>query len=349
MRYRGRRYKAIDLFAGAGGLTEGLKQAGFDVVGAVEIDDLAVETYQENHPTTQVWPDDITKLSAHKMRKRLGLRRGELDLLAGCPPCQGFSTMRTGNGSRHIEDARNDLIYHFLRFVAAFQPKAIMMENVPGLAHDDRFVIFCSTLRRLGYHIKSEVQNVADHGVPQRRHRLILLAGMGRLINFAKPLKRKSFVRHAFKGLVQPHRSKDKLHNIKEKRSAKVMEFIKDVPKDGGSRLALGMERQLGCHKRLNGYKDVYGRMAWDDVAPTITTGCFNPSKGRFLHPIQDRCITLREAALLQSFPPNYCFSLKRGKTGVAMMIGNALPPKFIRRHAVQIRLSLKTMYRRAA
>lgn len=349
MRYKGQHYKAIDLFAGAGGLTEGLKQAGFDVVGAVEIDALAVETYQQNHPTTRSWPMDITKLSANKMRKALNLRRGELDLLAGCPPCQGFSTMRTANGSRKIEDAQNDLIYHFLRFVGAFRPKTIMMENVPGLARDERFDIFCRTLRRLGYNIKSEVQDVADHGVPQRRHRLILLAGKGIGINFAKSLKRKCFVRHAFRGLVYPHRSKDVLHNVKENRSTKVMEFIRDVPKDGGSRIALGIDRQLGCHKRLNGYKDVYGRMAWDDVSPTITTGCFNPSKGRFLHPAQDRCITLREAALLQSFPPNYSFSLSRGKTGAAMMIGNALPPKFIRRHAVKIREALTILYKRAA
>lgn len=349
MRYRGPHYKAIDLFAGAGGLTEGLKQAGFDVVGAVENDALAVETYEKNHPTTRVWPLDITKLSGNKMRMALGLRKGELDLLAGCPPCQGFSIMRTGNGSRKIEDPQNDLIYHFLRFVGAFRPKTIMMENVPGLAHDERFDTFCDTLRRLGYRIKAEVQDVADHGVPQRRHRLILLAGKGTRINFAKPLKRRCFVRHAFRGLVHPHRSKDALHNVKEKRSVKVMEFIRDVPKDGGSRLALGIERQLGCHKRLNGYKDVYGRMAWNDVAPTITTGCFNPSKGRFLHPVQDRCITLREAALLQSFPPEYSFSLSRGKSGAAMMIGNALPPKFIRRHAVKIRESLTRAHKRAA
>ena len=349
MHYRGPRYKAIDLFAGAGGLTEGLKQAGFDVVGAVENNTLAVETYEKNHPTTHVWSEDIIKLSGNKMRRALGLRRGELVLLAGCPPCQGFSTMRTGNGSRKIEDPQNDLIYHFLRFVGAFRPRTIMMENVPGLAADERFNVFRSTLERIGYRVDAKIQDVADHGVPQRRHRLILLAGRGTVINFAKPLKRKTFVRQAFRGLAQPHRSKDNLHNVKEKRSDKVMAFIKDIPKDGGSRLDLGIDRQLECHKKLNGYKDVYGRMAWDDVAPTITTGCFNPSKGRFLHPVQNRCITLREAALLQSFPPRYSFSLKGGKTGVATMIGNALPPKFIRRHATKIRQFLMTMNKRAA
>ena len=113
--------------------------------------------------------------------------------------------------------------------------------------------------------------------------------------------------------------------------------LIRLIPKDGGSRLDLGRQRQLGCHRRCDGFKDVYGRMAWDDVSPTVTGGCVNPSKGRFLHPTKNRCVTLREAALLQSFPPTYRFSLRRGKFPAAQMIGNALPPEFIRRHAKQV------------
>jgi DNA (cytosine-5)-methyltransferase 1 len=124
-------------------------------------------------------------------------------------------------------------------------------------------------------------------------------------------------------------------------RSPKVRKLIADIPKDGGSRGDLPKRRQLQCHKKNDGFHDVYGRMAWDDVAPTITSGCFNPSKGRFLHPEQDRAITMREAALLQGFPRSYFFDATIGKSALALMIGNALPPEFIRRHAVEIRSAL--------
>src|SRR5690606_12010561 len=113
-------------------------------------------------------------------------------------------------------------------------------------------------------------------------------------------------VRDAIGDLPKPSVSDDPLHDPMEDRSERIAKMIALIPKDGGSRSALGKRRQLECHKRCNGFKDVYGRMAWDDVAPTITGGCVNPSKGRFLHPTQNRAITLREAALLQSFPPNY-------------------------------------------
>ena len=120
------------------------------------------------------------------------------------------------------------------------------------------------------------------------------------------------------------------------------MEMIKLVPKNGGSRTDLPVRFHLECHKNFpEGFKDVYGRMSWGKVAPTITGGCVSPSKGRFLHPSQNRSITLREAALLQTFPANYFFSLKNGKQGVALMIGNALPPEFIKQHALAIKRSL--------
>ena len=124
---------AIDLFSGCGGLTLGLKQAGFDVVAAVEIDHFAVETYKANHLDVLIRRGDIRKLSAISLRRALKIRRGELDLLAGCPPCQGFSTLRTRNGANKNRDVRNDLVREMLRFARAFRPKALMMENVPGL------------------------------------------------------------------------------------------------------------------------------------------------------------------------------------------------------------------------
>ena len=120
------------------------------------------------------------------------------------------------------------------------------------------------------------------------------------------------------------------------------MRFIQRIPQDGGSRTDLPLEDQLECHKRCNGFKDVYGRMAWRKVSPTITSGCFNPSKGRFLHPEENRAITMREAALLQGFPGDYKFPKATSKSSLAMMIGNALPPPFIAAHAKVIHDTLQ-------
>jgi len=335
-------FKAMDLYSGCGGLTQGLKDAGFTVIGAVEIDALAVETYKDNHPGIFVWEKDIRTLTITEVTNQLQLEPGKLDLLAGCPPCQGFSVIRTLNGSLNIEEPRNDLIFDFLRFVRGLRPRTIMMENVPGLASNERMIRFCNELNELGYTYELKILNTADHGVPQRRYRMILLGSLYGLIDFAPAEQVRITVRQAIAHLKQPGKSGDPVHDFPEKHSKKVMELIKLIPKNGGSRKDLGEDLQLECHKKCDGFKDVYGRMAWDDVAPTITTGCINPSKGRFLHPEQNRAITLREAALLQSFPPHYRFSLRRGKLPTAGMIGNALPPVFIKKHAQKVFHHLK-------
>jgi len=322
---------AIDLFSGCGGLTEGLKQAGFSVVGAVEIDRLAVETYRANHPDVgHVWTADIRHLPVSHVKKRLRL-------LAGCPPCQGFSSMRTRNRGGEVDDPRNDLVFDFLRFVLGLQPKTVMMENVPGLKSNWRMQLLLSVLKCLGYHLdhlSTQVCDVADYGVPQRRRRLLLLTSRAGPISIAPAEADRRTVKWALQGLRSPGTSGDMLHDLPEKRSARVLNVIQQVGRDGGSRGDLEDRYQLECHKNCDGFKDVYGRMAWDSVAPTITSGCVNPSKGRFLHPDQDRAITLREAALLQSFPRDYQFSLRKGKFAAAKLIGNALPPEFVRRHA---------------
>lgn len=328
---------AIDLFSGCGGLSLGLKQAGFVVVGAVENDPLAAETYLANHPEVHVWTEDIRSVTGTSILEKLRLRPGQLGLLAGCPPCQGFSALRRLNGGRRVRDKQNDLIFEFLRLVRCLRPKAVMLENVPGLGDDNRFSKFRRALERLGYHVNAEVKDAQDFGVPQRRRRLMLLAAIHRPVPFAENARSRKTVRDAFSRLSPAQCRDDRLHSLHENRSAKVKALIRLIPKDGGSRHHLGNEHQLPCHRRCNGFRDVYGRMAWDDVAPTITGGCCNPSKGRFLHPAEDRNISLREAALLQSFPPNYLFSLRRGKFAAAQMIGNALPPEFIRRHALKL------------
>ena len=332
---------AIDLFSGAGGLSEGLKQAGFRVAGAVELDAAACQIYRLNHPRVRLWNTDIRKLSAKSVMKALRLRRGRLDLLAACPPCQGFSAMRTRNGARRNRDGRNDLIFDVLRFAKKLRPKALMMENVPGLAENARFRLFRRRLLAMGYEVGWRVLNTVDFGVPQRRKRLVLLAARGAAPAFASPVPRSRTVRGAIGRLRAPSRSRDPLHNYPVQRQPKVLALIREIPKDGGSRTARGLAAQLGCHRKHEGFYDVYGRMAWDAPSPTITGGCINPSKGRFLHPSANRAITLREAALLQTFPRTYRFPLEHGgRYHIALMIGNALPPEFIRRHALALRSS---------
>lgn len=329
---------AIDLFSGCGGLTLGLKDAGFAVVSSVDVDSLAVETYKANHGDVRCIESDIRKVDASALRKELKLKKGDLDLLAGCPPCQGFSSMRTHNGNKRISDVRNDLVFDFLRFVREFEPKAVMMENVPALSKDIRMKKMRAALEDLGYETRCEVLNTVDYGVPQRRRRMILLAGKRGPMSYAKPVPRTHTVRKAIGKLPRPGKSNDPLHDFGEKRSPQIMEMIRMIPKDGGGRRQMGLKWQLDCHKRNpDGFKDVYGRMWWDQPSPTITGGCTSPSKGRFLHPQQNRAITLREAALLQGFPRRYHFSLRGGKQGASLMIGNALPPSFIAHHAKEI------------
>jgi len=334
---RRRRFTALDLFCGCGGLTVGLKKAGFTVLGAVDVDLLSLETYRANHPEVTTWKADIRELKVADVRRALGLRKGSLDLLAGCPPCQGFSTMRTLNGARRVEDPRNDLLFEFQRFVKVLRPKTVMMENVPGLAKDRRFGDFCRSMEAMGYKGDYRILDAAEYGVPQRRRRLIYLAGLGETIPFAPPIRRRLTVRDAIGGLPAAGSSGDPVHDIPERRTRRVVELIKRIPKNGGSRLDLPPQEQLECHKRCDGFSDVYGRMAWDQPAPTITSGCFNPSKGRFLHPDEDRAITMREAALLQGFPRRYKFPCTDNKSAIAWMIGNALPPPFIAAHARSI------------
>lgn len=334
-----RKHTAIDLFCGSGGLTQGLRDAGFKVVAAVDSDPLSVATYKRNQRRVRVWQKPIQELEPSILLESIHLAPGSLDLLAGCPPCQAFSSMRRLNGRRRVQDRSKDLVFEFIRFVEEMLPKVIMMENVPRLAQDHRMGEVRKRLRALGYEGQPAVMNAAEYGVPQRRRRMIYIASRIGVIDYAPPIEEEArlTVSDAIRGLPHPRKSDDPLHAIVEARSERVKELIRKIPRDGGSRMDLGEKAQLKCHRRCDGFKDVYGRMAWDDVSPTITGGCVNPSKGRFLHPSQNRAITPREAALLQSFPHDYFFPMERGKFAAAQLIGNAFPPAFARAHAEQI------------
>lgn len=325
---------AIDLFCGCGGLSLGLRRAKFSVIAAVDNDSLSIATYRKNHRWTYLVENDIKAVDAVGLMEALGLRSGELDLLAGCPPCQGFSTLRTMNGGRTVTEPSNDLVFEFIRFVRAFLPKAIMMENVPALVDDIRLREVERELYGLGYSCQAKVLNAAKFGVPQKRRRMILIGSRNGCPPFASPARRHRTVADAIRGLPSPDVSDDPAHNYPVHRSDHVMSLIRRIPKNGGSRTDLPEEDQLECHRHFDGFKDIYGRMAWQRPAPTITGGCINPSKGRYLHPEEDRAITLREAAMLQGFPESYRFDLSRGRYPAAQLIGNAFPPKFAEHHA---------------
>jgi len=326
---------AIDLFAGAGGATVGYKKAGYEVVAAVEIDHDACVSYRLNHPTVPLWQRDIRRVKPADLLETLQLRPGRLDLLGACPPCQGFSRLRTRNRLGSVDDARNGLMSQFGRFAEGLLPKTLMLENVPSLLDDHRFARLVRKLERMGYSLSVNVVDASDYGVPQRRKRVILVGALG---SAPPPLPRRALkprtVRTAIAALPIPGASGDPLHDIPEQRSPNIRALIAAVPHDGGSKRDVPRRLLSKCHHESDGFSDVFGRMAWDEVAPTITSGCSNPSKGRFLHPEQDRAISLREAALLQTFPRRYKFNLARGKETVAAQIGNALPPELIRRFA---------------
>ena len=336
-----KKYTSIDLFSGAGGMSEGLRQARFNTKLAFEIDPTASATYKLNHPRTYVYTQDIRTIDLADVRRKLHGRT--LHLLAGCPPCQGFSSIRRLNRNKPVEDERNSLINEYVRFVDELQPYTIMLENVPGLALSPEFQKAIEHLRER-YNIDYDIINVRDYGVPQSRKRLVMVGSRLAPIRIASPTKIKRTVRDIIGNLPIPEDSNDAVHKIFPHHIARIQQLISHVPHNGGSLRDLGEEWQLACHRASNvGFNDVYGRLRWDDYSTTITGGCLNPSKGRFLHPEQNRCISAREASMLQTFPEDYIFPADVAKTRIALMIGNALPPLFCRIQAENIREHLKT------
>lgn len=341
---------AVDLFAGGGGLSEGLKQAGFSIVGAVENDLNVVDTYRVNHPQAHLFDYDIRHLSAKELLNKCGLKKGELDLLTGCPPCQGFSTLTK---QYNANDARNSLINEVTRLVEELYPKTIMIENVPGLKTRGQVFLndFLTTLDKLGYNYCYDVLQVADYGVPQTRKRFVLLASrIGKIripeitherLGMKKP--KWLTVKEAFKGLTSPMLLSESraiggpksLNWVVSRDLAEInISRLKHIP-TGGNRFFIPDNLRPNCHKGNNsGFSNVYGRMAWDAPSPTITGGCTTLSKGRFGHPEELRTISVREAARLQSFPDSYVFD-SEFIDHVCQMIGNALPVKFAEKMSI--------------
>ena len=335
------KFTALDLFSGCGGLTQGLHQASFKTQLAFEIDEMASKAFSLNHTGTSVVTRDIREVTIAEINRELKGKR--IHLLAGCPPCQGFSSVRRLNG-KTVRDDRNSLILEYLRLVKALKPYTIMLENVPALIKYNLFSKMVKELKDAGYKwIDYKIVNVKDYGVPQNRRRLVLVGSRIGEINIAEAIELRKTVREAIGHLPKPEDSNDVLHQVLPTHTPKIQKRIELTPKDGGSRADLPDEYLLDCHDDENvGFNDVYGRLRWDGFSSTITGGCLNPSKGRFLHPEQNRCISAREAALLQSFPPDYKFPEGISKTALALLIGNALPPQFSYIQALNIKKHLE-------
>ncbi|MBI2788988.1 MAG: DNA cytosine methyltransferase [Elusimicrobia bacterium] len=354
---------AIDLFSGGGGLTVGLKNAGFKVVAAVEMNKEAAATYKANHPDTTLIEQDIRKVRGATIAK--ASPSGKIDLIAGCPPCQGFSSL-TAKYKRN--DPRNGLVSEMERLIGELQPSAVMMENVPGLAMKGkrRLTKFKARLTELGYTVNCEVLQVADFGVPQRRRRLVLLAGKGFSITMPKTthsrvgedgLKRWENVQSVLKGLPRPVTLDEswKAGSGPKKFNWNVVRTLSDdnVRRLRKARVGRGwtsIEKRLRptCHKnRKAGFSNVYGRMRWVEPSPTITGGCTTFSKGRFGHPNQLRTISVREAALLQTFPADYIIDTNHMEAA-CNIIGNALPCSFASAVATKCSIALKAKTQRA-
>lgn len=327
-------FTAVDLYCGCGGITEGLKRSGFRVVAAVDNDPIACDTYRANHRSVNLYDKDIKKVDPLDIYKN-DLNENDLDLLIVCAPCQPFSSQ---NRLKKNDDDRYELILEATRFAKALKPKVIFFENVPGLEnHQSILNRLKRGLSRLGYKLsKPELIDAADYGVPQRRIRCILIATLTIKPPAPPPAKTPRGKRKTVKDAIYtlPRLSSgeqdpnDPLHQASNHQPI-ALERLKHIPKNGGSRSALPPHLVLECHKNHDGHCDVYGRMRWDDVAPTLTTGCTDVSRGRFAHPEDDRAITPREAALLQSFPKSYKFVGTRCQ--VTRQVGNAVPVKLVR------------------
>ncbi len=326
--------EAIDLFCGAGGLSYGLQEAGLSIRAGLDLDGKCAFPFEANMPGARFLEKDLAETAGEELRSHY--TEGAIKLLAGCAPCQPFSTLR--NGSDRKTSKKWPLLNEFGRMVQALEPDLVTMENVPVLRGETIFHDFVGLLELHGYHVFSKIVDAADYGVPQRRKRLVLLAsnrGPIRLLEPAELGVERLTVRDAIGALPAVAAGEvsagDSLHRaraITELNLARIK-----ASKPGGTWEDWPEHLQLACHKRSSGssYKSVYGRMQWDKPSGTITTQAHNFGTGRFGHPEQDRPLTLRELAILQSFPSDYKFvgdDKDVEFTPLGRLIGNAVPVK---------------------
>ena len=325
--------KAVDLFCGAGGLTLGLEKAGISVTMGIDIDPACKYPFEANNKA-KFLKKSVEDIKNPELAKAYG--DAEITLLAGCAPCQPFSTYSQGKADE--QDERWNLLLQFGRMVRQSRPHLVTMENVPMLAHQKVFGTFVKSLKSCGYFVSHQIVNCADYGVPQQRNRLVLLAsrlGPVSLIPPTTPTEKHKTVRSVISKLPNlsagQEDAKDPLHQASDLSPLNLNRIRASKP--GGTWRDWPDELVADCHKKESGktYPSVYGRMRWDEPAPTITTQFFGFGNGRFGHPEQDRAISLREGAIIQSFPKSYKFSAKGApihRKTIGRLIGNAVPVK---------------------
>ena len=338
----------LDLFCGAGGLSHGFLKGGFHLAGGIDIDKSCCFAYEQNNNAPFV-ERDIRKVKGAWLKNHFPKWKGPR-ILAGCAPCQPFSTYNPKN-----DDPNWSLLEEFSRIVKETRPEIVTMENVPNLqsyqgGHTlDQFI---TTLERAKYNIWQGVIDCRDYGLPQRRKRLVILASRLGKISFIPPTHTPSqykTVKDTISNLPPlasgKTSDKDNLHRSSHL-SPLNMKRIKQS-KQGGTWRDWDNNLVASCHRKATGrtYSSVYGRMCWDKPSPTITTQFYGFGTGRFGHPKQNRALSLREGALLQGFPRNYRFiapdqPLFFRKT--AQLIGNAVPVHLARAIANSIRRHLE-------
>lgn len=336
----------VDLFCGAGGVTLGLKRAGWDVIVGCDNDPAAGRTYRANHPDVALIADDITNPETiDAISRATGGRK--VDMVAICAPCQAFSAKNARRG----DDAREQLIIRALAVVERIKPSLVLFENVPGLTTKSFRPVLDALrveLMRLGFAFGGPtIHDASDFGVPQARRRCVMLAARNQasidLFEAQRFHRPRRTVRDAIGDLL-PLRSGENdptnsMHRARQHRSI-ALERLRHIPRDGGSREALPTHLIVDCHRRAGGaFPDSYGRLSWDRPAVTLTGGCTDITRGRYAHPDQHRALTLREAARLQTFPDAYAF--EGNSSEVAQQIGNAVPPVMVEILGVALKAAL--------
>ena len=335
--FRPRHVKVVDFFCGAGGLTHGLIQTKLNVVAGVDSDPHCKFPYEHNNEGAKFICRRIE--SVNKSMIASLIQGGRFTVFVGCAPCQPFSsyTTKVRNTRKQIKNSGNwELIMDFLTQVKRHRPDVVSMENVPQICKEGIFSEFTGKLKKCGYKISHRIVNCSKHGIPQSRRRLVLLASLHGEIQFPPESGEIVPLREAFKGVPLPaieggeqSPTDDPLH-VASKLGPLNMKRIK-ASRPGGTWEDWKKSLLPDCYKKASGqtYKNVYGRMSWDKPAPTITGQFYRYGTGRFGHPDQNRAISLREGALIQTFPHDYQFvepdaPLKKTVTGIH--IGNAVP-----------------------
>ncbi|MGC9128618.1 MAG: DNA cytosine methyltransferase [Acidithiobacillus sp.] len=319
----------MDLFCGAGGLTHGFVLEGLPVVAGIDLDSACRYPYEANNGARFI-EEDVTKMKPEVLRNLFG--DSDIRILAGCAPCQPFSTYAQRYDT--VGSPRWALLYEFARLVKAIRPDVVTMENVPTVEKHTVYADFATALRKCGYRVWHDVVDCSHYGLPQRRRRMVLLASrIGPIELIERTHERPQTVRDAIGGLPPISAGgalpSDPLHTA-SKLSKLNLERIR-ASRPGGTWRDWPKRLIAECHRRDSGrtYPGVYGRMVWDEPAPTLTTQFYGFGNGRFGHPEQDRGISLREGAILQGFPEDYSFVPDGAPIhfkSLGRMIGNAVP-----------------------